>query len=75
MLHRRRKKPQFTLRSLLAGTTWAALLIAVCVAHQQAARRQRTAIEALKAARALPLTVVCPQSMPLRTPTNHGPTR
>jgi hypothetical protein len=73
MPYRRRKNTQFTLRSLLAGTTWAALLIAVCVAHQQAARRQRAAFEDLKAAAVLRLNVVDGQTLPPRTPANRPP--
>jgi len=49
-------RPQFTLRSLLFTITWSALLIAVCVGQQQAAKRQRANIERLKAAGLLPVT-------------------
>jgi hypothetical protein len=36
--------------------TWLALVIAICVSHQQAASRQRAVIEQLKASGMLPLT-------------------
>jgi hypothetical protein len=41
------KKPrQFRLRSLLAGITWFALILAVCVNHQHAATNYRLSLEA-----------------------------
>ena len=46
---KRRRWFQFSLRSLLAGMMWAALVIAICVGQQQAASRQRAVIERLKA--------------------------
>jgi len=51
-----RTKPrgQFSLRSLLAGTTWLALLLAICVGHQRAAHHQRIQLEAIKASGQLP---------------------
>ena len=55
---------QFSLRSLLASMTWAALVIALCVGQQQAASRQRAAIERLKAAGVLPVTLINGQPVP-----------
>ena len=55
---RKRGRPQFSLRKLLAGVTWLALLIAICVGQQQAASRQRAVIEKLKAAGILPVTII-----------------
>lgn len=66
-------RPQFTLRSLLATMTWAALVIAVCVGQQQAAKRQRAAIERLKAAGLLPLTLVGGQPVPPLAPSQSPP--
>lgn len=54
----KRPHAQFKLRSLLAAMTWAALVIAICVGHQQAASRQREWIEHLKTTGALPATTV-----------------
>ena len=50
----RDRRPQFSLRSLLAGLTWFALILAICVEHQHAAARQRQAIDSLRAAGLLP---------------------
>jgi hypothetical protein len=55
---RTHKRAQFSVRSLLAAITWSALVIAICVGQQQAATRQRQAIEQLKAAGMLPLTYI-----------------
>ncbi len=42
MTHRKAtRRHQFRLRTLLAAITWLTLVIAVCVQHQQASRRQR----------------------------------
>lgn len=71
---RRKRRPlQFSLRSLLAGMTWAALIIAVCVGQQQAASRQRAVIERLKAAGVLPVTIINGQPVPPR-PAQSAPT-
>ena len=62
---RRKRRPlQFSLRSLLAGMTWAALVIAICVGQQQAASRQRAVIERLKATGVLPATIINGQPVP-----------
>jgi hypothetical protein len=66
MIFRRRR--QFTLRSLLAGITWTALVIALCVGQQQAASRQRANIERLKAQGLLPVTLVNGQPLPPTAP-------
>jgi hypothetical protein len=62
-------RAQFSVRALLATITWSALVIAICVGQQQAARRQREAIEQLKAAGTLPLTYINGQPVP---PTRHS---
>jgi hypothetical protein len=49
---------QFSLRSLLAGMMWLALLLAICVQYQQAANKQRETLEALQAAGMLPFAEV-----------------
>jgi hypothetical protein len=48
------RSPQFTLRSLLAGLMWFALVLAICVQYQQARTRQRTSHESLNAAGLVP---------------------
>lgn len=60
----KRSRPQFSLRALLAGMTWLALVIAVCVGQQRAASRQRDVIERLKAAGILPVTIINGQPAP-----------
>jgi hypothetical protein len=50
-----KKSPrQFRLRSLLAGMTWFALILAICVNHQHAATRHRQTLDELRAAGLLP---------------------
>jgi hypothetical protein len=63
-----RRRLQFTLRSLLAGITWTALVVALCVGQQQAASRQRANIERLKAQGLLPVTLVNGQPVPPAAP-------
>lgn len=53
-----RLRRQFSLRSLLVGMTWLALVIAICVGQQQACTRQRAVIEHLKATGTMPLTKI-----------------
>jgi hypothetical protein len=60
----KRQRSQFSLRSLLAGITWTALVVAICVSQQQAATRQRQVIEQLKAAGILPPTLVGGRPLP-----------
>ena len=40
---------QFSLRSLLAGLTWFAMILAICVQYQHTATRQRQALDAMRA--------------------------
>jgi hypothetical protein len=63
------RSPQFTLRSMLAGLMWFALVLAICVQYQQAAAKQRASIETLKAAGMLPATPArgVPHSLPNRS--------
>ncbi|MEX0676346.1 MAG: hypothetical protein WD063_04685 [Pirellulales bacterium] len=74
---RKPRRLQFSLRSLLAGTTWLALLVALCVGHQKATSRQRAAIERLKAAGLLPVTIINgrPVLPPVRPTRPDGKTR
>ena len=46
----RPRRGQFSLRSLLAGLTWVALILAICLNYQHAATRQRQKLESLKSA-------------------------
>ena len=62
------RRPRFSLRTLLAGVTWAALIVAVCVGHQRASSRQRAAIERLKAAGILPVTIINGRPVPPNVP-------
>jgi hypothetical protein len=39
------RRGQFSLRSLLMGLTWLALILAICVYHQKAAKQYREALE------------------------------
>jgi hypothetical protein len=55
MRNREQERPgQFTLRSLLAGLLWFAMLLAICVQYQQARTRQRATNEMLNAAGVMP---------------------
>jgi hypothetical protein len=45
---------QFTLRSLLKGMAWLALLLAICVGYQRATDKQRASSDLLRAAGILP---------------------
>lgn len=49
-----KSRTQFSLRSLLGGLTWFALILAICVNHQHAAAKYRQTLNTLKAAGALP---------------------
>jgi hypothetical protein len=64
---------QFSLRSLLAGMMWLALLLAICVQYQQAANKQREAIEALRAAGMLPFAEVNGQPISSASRAAAGP--
>jgi hypothetical protein len=67
------RRRQFSLRAMLAGVTWSALVIAICVGQQQAATRQRVVIEQLKAAGILPATTVGGRPLPAKPlPTASG---
>jgi hypothetical protein len=53
-IHNEKLSTQFTLRSLLAGLMWFALVLAICVQYQQARTRQRASFETIKATGLLP---------------------
>ena len=65
----RRRRGQFSLRSLLAGLTWVALILAVCLNYQHAATRQRQQLESLKSAGLLDGARIGWQPMPPATAT------
>ncbi len=58
---------QFRLRTLLWGTMWFALLLAVCIRHQQAATRQREVMETLREA-PFPVTPAARSPQPATAP-------
>jgi hypothetical protein len=51
---KRGTRVQFRLRTMLWGTMWFALLLAICIRHQAAATRQREVLETLRARRMMP---------------------
>ncbi len=65
----KRRRGQFSLRSLLAGLTWVALILAVCLNYQHAATRQRQKLHSLKSAGLLEGARIGWQPMPPAAPT------
>ncbi len=57
---------QFKLRSVLAATTWLALVLAVCVQHQRTSTRQRELKEQLMSVGFPPLGPMTPRLGPPR---------
>jgi len=66
---------QFRLRSVLAATTWLALVLAVCVQHQRASTRQREVREQLMSVSFPPLgpMSITPRSSSPGSPFPVGP--